>query len=219
MGSDPNSYNRHLLGGPRSCSAISSRRHLLDGGGSATRPLADAGPRRTAGSRSEVGDYLHDAMRRELSSFSFITSETGQLLTIEECVVPPHSASRAGLGSDLRLLLPSDAKVDGRTFPAATLCHADAARVLADLGARQLTPLECVPLLESSDRDRSRAMPHPSLPDGADLRVDPVLEVLEGLLDCPGGRDDGFLGPSVPPPCSPPSSTTTAMSTASGPPR
>jgi hypothetical protein len=192
LGSDPESYNRFLLG--RAAVVFRDRlaAELLEGGAPATDILRML-DRSRGGVGGEVGDVLHEVIRRELSNLAFIPSESGPALTIEDCVVPPDSPTLPQLGGDLRTLLPTDAMVGGQTLPAAEMCHADAARVLADLGARQLTPLECVPLLESTDPDRSLAMPHPSLPESAGVRVDPVLEVLEGLLDCPGGRDDGFL--------------------------
>jgi hypothetical protein len=184
IGADPDDYNRHLLERAAALFRDKMAAEVLAGGGHAGDVLEMLDRARVRQS-SPIGDALHAAMRTALADLPFVETEAGEAITIAEAVVPP-AAGRPSLGVDLRGLLPREARYAGLTFPSAALCSAESARVLVDLGARELSAVEAVAVLADADASRSRASTGPA----GSLQADPVLSVLEGLLEAPGGRRD-----------------------------
>lgn len=184
IGSDAEDYNRYLLERVAILFRDVLAGTLLAGGGRAIDVL-EMLDRASVGQSSPIGDALHLAMRAAMADLAFLETESGSPLTIAGTVVPPVAA-RASQGADLRALLPADAQHDGATFPTAPLCSAVPARVLIDLGARELTPVEAVDVLAHADPHRSGAVAGTV----GSLLVDPVLSCLESLLEIPGSRRD-----------------------------
>lgn len=182
IGVDPEDYNRHLLERAAALFRDQLVGELLAGGGRAIDVL-EMLDRARVGQASPIGDALHAAMRAAMADLAFLETESGGTLAISGAVVPP-TTGRTTLGSELRALLAADFRRDDRAFPAVTLCGSEAARVLVDLGARELSAVEAVNALAGVDPNRSRAR----IGLGGSLQVDPVLAVLEGLLDVPGAR-------------------------------
>lgn len=186
IGPDPEDYNRFLL----ERATVVFRDHLasavLEGGGHAADVLRMLDRARVQ-QPSPIGDALHEAMRSTLSNWPFIETEVEGPISISDCTVPP-TAPKATLGSEFRALLPANVTHDGLALPTVALCATDAARVLSDLGARALTPVEAARVIAASDPDRSRA----ASDNSGSVQTDPVLSVLEGMLDAPGGRGDEF---------------------------
>ena len=186
VSTDPDDYNRFLL----ERAAVVFRDQLVDtllrGGGRSLDVLRML-DRERVHQQSAIGDELHSAMKSQLAGLPFIETEEGERVSISGCAVPPVSPKQS-LGSELRSLLPRVSVLDGYGLPAARLCASDAAHVLADLGARQLSPIEAVDLLAQADADQSHAVPGAT----GSIQVDPVLGVLEGLLGTPGGQHPNF---------------------------
>ena len=182
IGSDPDDYNGYLLERAAGLFRDQLAGELLAGGGRAADILEMLDRERVSQS-SPIGDALHAAMRDAMAYLPFVETELGEPVSISRCAVPPVTA-RASLGADLRALLPINSRFDGRVYPTAALCAAELARVLVDLGGRELSSVEAVESLERADAERSRAVVGAS----GSLVVDPVLSVLEGLLDAPAGQ-------------------------------
>lgn len=173
---DPSNYNRRLLQQAAQCLRTRLLPQLLQGGADvlAVLKLLDRGDQVRQASSSAAAQAFVEEVRRALSTYAFLPKETGELLSLVHCVVPPLVAD-AAVGRRFRELLPVEASLGQAYYPAPALCGADFARVLLDHGAHELTPDQAVVALAASDLQRA------CLVSQAGLSVDPVLKVLGQL--------------------------------------
>lgn len=140
--------------------------------------LLEALDRGEAPQGSDASDLLHEELTEALRDVPLLPSESGSLLKLGECVLPPSL-----LGSDgeyFRELLPTDAVWGERSIPAGEFCTGRWARIASDHGADQLSVTEClVALGQLADPQRSALREHESL----GFEVDPVLDVCAMLWD------------------------------------
>ncbi len=186
----PQDYNRFLLTAAaillrdRLMPALRERGATLD---DLTRLLDRGVPPGQEEVRS-AGHTLVDATRRALRSARFIPSESDDDLSPDECVVPPL-VTNPEVGRQFREVLDAGASWDGRTFPAASACAGNVARVIVDLGARHLNLAEATVALSTLTETRARA-----IEDDTErfVWVDPILTVLQRLWEAlsPDGRTE-----------------------------
>ena len=119
---------------------------------------------------------VHEAFKEALARFPLIPTEAGVPVPISECAVPPIVEDDS-VGEAYRSVLPVEAAHEQLAFPIAGFCSGTLARILADLGAHELNPMEAAVRLSDADAHRSRLKEHSS----GGVWVDPVLSVLEGL--------------------------------------
>jgi hypothetical protein len=179
VGADTEDYNRYLIGQAATLCRERLIPALLETG---SEPidilrLLDRGTVLPPDHAASAGALLHAEMRRVLADLPLIPTETGAVISIANCVVPA-SVGAEGIGSLMRSILPSEATIAGWRFPSASYCGGLAARVLADLGAHALSPLEAITALATVDPVRSALRP---LDESKELFEDPVLTTLEGL--------------------------------------
>ena len=123
-----------------------------------------------------AGQALYEAVRDELAVSPFLPLESGGLVALNQCVVPPL-VSVGSVGEEFRKLLPVEVGHNGRHFPKATLCRSELAQVVIDHGAVPLSPREAANVLGTADLSGIELKEHES----GGVLVDPVLHVLEGL--------------------------------------
>jgi hypothetical protein len=130
-----------------------------------------------------IAKALYDGVREQLAGVDLIPTERGQLIPMEQAVVPPLGMADGG---EFRSLLPVDAAIGRSIFPTSDLCASELARVLVDHGGRELSPVESAGVLSDADPDRSALRPHAS---GEPVMVDPVLSVLGSIWTGLSGDD------------------------------
>jgi hypothetical protein len=196
VGDDEADYNRFLLGSAARTFRALLLPALLEEATPAEKVLGLLDRTRSSGSRAagSAAATLHGAFRQALADVPIVPGEGGLLLPFSETVVPPATAS-PGIGPAFRDVLPIDASLDDRWFPAPAMCDAAAATVLTDFGVRSLGIAEAAGVLAAADPERSRLRPHADL--GQKVLVDPVLDVLGRLWADSRGKDRTELERSV----------------------
>ncbi len=177
---DEENYNRFLIREAARLLRHSLIPALLRSGNSALDVLTLLDRGLPVGSRcpSLAAQTLYEAVRAAMADFPFVPAESGGVLPIGGCILPPL-VSDSSVGSAFRALLPPDITCQGDRLPASPLCGVGPARVLADHGAAVLSPSQAAAALAQADLGRSGLVDHPS----GGLYIDPVLNVLERLWE------------------------------------
>ncbi len=190
IGEDEADYNAHLISGAAKLFRDRMIPVLRDQGAGLHEVLEILD--RGVGSGDEAHDgaaqALHQAMVKALAPQPLLPCPDAIYpIPINRAVVPP-AIDRPNAGARFRSLLAPGTSIAGHRFPEAALCDGQYARVLRDFGARMLTHAQGVALLAAADPQKTRLAQHPEV----DLRVDPVLDVLEGLWETADGpaRDE-----------------------------
>lgn len=168
-------YNQHLLRAAaslirdmlipsllRSGSTVNEVLHILD---RKVEPGTDC--------QTKAAQAFYRELVGVLNEFKFLSMESSEEISLSECIVPMLVEDKQ-VGRDFREVMPKEARVAGKLLPATELCGSDTGRVLADLGARILTPKSTAKALASADSERSRLRNRPS----GEVKVDPVLDIL-----------------------------------------
>ncbi len=167
--SERGDYNSHLVREAARLFVNQMLPELQRDGASRVLAALDRGEDRDGG---EAANLLHDCLVDSLADEPLIPTESGHLRPIQECVLPNSSLELKG--ELFRSLLAADAKWGEAEFPDAEFCRGRWARVAADHGAQELTPVECLSALgRLADRERSAARDHES----GRYEVDPVLDM------------------------------------------
>jgi len=175
---DDTNYNRYLLGEAARILRDHLIPHLISSGANAVDclKLMDRGISPGTLCSTPAAQAFYEEVKTALNDFQFLPCESGPLLAINSCAVPPLISDPA-VGNGFRLLLPENAVCDSRLFPRADLCGSDIAHILVDHGAYSLTPEEAAGVLAGAEPMRSRLILHAT----DKLLIDPVLRVLEQL--------------------------------------
>ena len=127
---------------------------------------------------------LHDELTRVLREIPLLPTESLDLISLQDTVLPPVVLGPEG--SDFREVLPQDASWNGRMFPTAEICAGELATIAADHGARAVEPADALAVLaETADVERSRLVNEPQ----GRFKLDPVLELCTALWERCGATD------------------------------
>lgn len=141
--------------------------------------LLDRGCKAHTPCPTQAAQALYEAMKAELGKKPlFLGGNENKLLTINELILPPRVADPA-IGRHFRSILKPNAEWKGQSFPADAFCASDIAQVLIDHGAAELDAIDTPYFLEQwHDPAQTLLKEHTS---EKDLKVDPLLSVLEGI--------------------------------------
>jgi len=170
---DPDDYNAHLI--RRAATLVCSQLipMIRPQGVEAVLRLFE---RSSGGDDAGAAVLLHRAISDELAERPLIPTERGNDLTLRQAVLP--SALLDSDGELFRRALSADARWEEREFPDAVWCIGRWARILADHGARELTPADTLSAgARCNDPVRSRSIDHES----GGFELDPLLELATAL--------------------------------------
>lgn len=155
--------------------------HLLSEGG--TRRILRILDRNDSPSAG-AADFLHSELTETLRGTPLIPTPDGQLLSLDECVLPsPILGSR---GVEFAQLIKPGSSHAGRRFPAPEYCAGELATVAAEHGAVALSPADTlVTLANNVDPAASALRTEPE----HRFKIDPVLDLCVALWESADAGD------------------------------